>query len=103
MMTFLYPRQVDVKGNEIKEKIRLKSAGLKSLLVDWLTELLYLSDAEKACCSEFYFEKLNEDELVATVYGRRVRAKEDIKAIISHELKIEKGENNWQAIISFRI
>jgi len=103
MMTFLYPKQVEMKEHEAKEKIRLKSTDIKALLVDWLAELLELSNEKDVCYNDFHFDKLEEDELVAIAYGRRVKAKEDIKGVIDHNLKIEKTEQGWQAVILFDI
>ncbi len=103
MMTFLYPKKVDIKANETKENIKLKAKDLKALLVDWLSELLYLSDTKDCCYNEFNFDKLTEDELEATTYGRRVKAKEDIKAVTHHGLEVKQTNNGWEATIIFDI
>jgi len=103
MMTFLYPKQVEIKEHETKEKIRLKSPDIKTLLADWLAEILYLSDTKDVCYNDFHFDKSKEDELVAVAYGRRVKAKENIKDVIGHSLKIKKTEDSWEAIILFDI
>lgn len=103
MMTFLYPKQVEIQSHEAKENIRLKSGDLKALLVDWLSELLYLSDSRDICYNDFHFDKLTENELIVTAYGRRVRAKEDIKAVTYHGLEIKETDEGWEAIILFDI
>lgn len=103
MMTFLYPKNVNVTEHEVKEKIRLKAKDQKGLLVDWLSELLYLSDTKDVCYNKFNFEKLTDDELIATTYGRRVKAKEDIKAVTYHGLEVKKTESGFEAIILFDI
>lgn len=103
MMTFLYPKNVGIKEHETKEKIRIKSGDKKALLVDWLSELLYLSDTKNVCYNDFHFDKLTENELTATAYGRRVHAKEDIKAVTDRGLEIKKTEKGWEVIIIFDI
>ena len=103
MMTFLYPRQIEIKDHETKEKIRIKAMGIEKLLVDWLSDLLHLSDIKDICYNDFHFDKLNEDEIIATAYGRRVKAKEDIKAIIKHNLEIKQAEQGFEVTVSFDI
>lgn len=103
MMTFLYPKQIEIKDHETKEKIRLKADNLKDLLIDWLSSLLYSSDDKNICYNDFHFDKLTEEEVVATAYGRRVKAKEDIKSVIKHDLEIEQTEHGFEAIVSFDI
>ena len=103
MMTFLYPKQVEIQERETKENIRIRANDVKALLVDWLSELLYFSDTKNVCYNDFYFEKLTENELVVTAYGRRVRAKEDIKAVTYHGLKVKQTEDGWEAVILFDI
>ena len=103
MMSYLYPKQAKIKDHEAKEKIRLKAGDIEDLLVDWLSELLYLSDTRDLCFNDFHFDKINENELEAVAFGRRVRAKEDIKAVTDHGLEIKQGELGWEAIILFDI
>ncbi|HLC89818.1 MAG: hypothetical protein A3J62_03780 [Candidatus Buchananbacteria bacterium RIFCSPHIGHO2_02_FULL_38_8] len=103
MMTYLYPRQVEIKNHEIKKEIKLKARDTKALLVDWLSELLYLSDTADCCFNDFDFNKLDENELQATIFGRRVQAKEDIKAVTYHDLELKQVDKEWQARILFDI
>ena len=103
MMTFLYPKKVAIINHETKKEIRIRANDLKALLVDWLSELLYLSDTNDVCYNDFDFEKLKEDELVAIAFGRRVKAKEDIKAVTYHGLEVKQTSKGWQAIVLFDI
>lgn len=103
MMTFLYPKNIAFKEHEVKAKIKLKASNSKELLGDWLSEILYLSDSRDCCYDDFDIDKLDEDELVADIFGRRVKAKEDIKTVRSRDLEIEQTEDGWQATILFDI
>ena len=103
MMTFLYPKKVIFKEHEVKVKIKLKAGNSKELLVDWLSEILDLSDSKDCCYNDFDFDKLDEDELIAEIFGRRVQAKQDIKGINNRDLKLEQTKDGWQAIITFNI
>lgn len=104
MMTFLYSEKaVKDKNSKAKEKIKLAAKDLKALLVDWLSELLYLSDSNDFCYNNFDFKKLTEQQLVATVYGKKARAIKDIKAVTYHDLEINQTKDGILATILFDI
>lgn len=88
----------------IKREIKVKSSNLESLLVDFLSEALYLSDVNNETYFEAEFKKLNEKELIAEIKGNKIqRQKEEIKAVTWHDLKIEEVNNQWQATVLFDI
>jgi len=69
----------------ISKKVEIKSEDKKSLLLDWLSELIYLRDVEDMFFSKFdiEIEKLNDKfRLIANAYGEKI----DVK---KHELKTE--------------
>lgn len=103
LMNFLYPKHVSIEDYETKEKIRIKSSNLKALMVDWLSELLYLSDDRDVCYNRFDFDKATETEIVAVAFGRRVRSKENIKAVTYNDLAIEHIGGRWKATIRFEL
>ena len=103
MMTFLYPKNVDIVNHETYANIRLKSLDTKSLLVDWLSELLYLSDTKNVCYNDFCFDKLSDEEIIAVAYGRRVKTREEIKAVTYDGLEIKQVEDGFEAMILFDI
>jgi len=101
MMTYLYPRHVDIEEHETKAKIRLKAKDEKELLIDWLEEILELSNEKDVCYNDFDIKKLNEEELTATIWGRRVKSKENIKSIIKSETDLIQELEGYSIIIIF--
>jgi len=99
---------------EIKN-IEIKSPNLESLLVDFLSEVLYLTQVNKEIYTDIKFKKLTDPstdstssrqaELKGEIVGRKVqRFGEDIKAVTYHELKIgQKEDGVWEAIVLFDI
>lgn len=94
---------------KIKEKIRreikIKSLDLPSLLVDFLSEVLYLTQVNREVYSDIKFKKFSDTELEGELLGQKVeRFGEDIKAVTHHDLEInQKKDGSWETIILFDI
>ncbi|MBU1131672.1 archease [Patescibacteria group bacterium] len=84
--------------------VAIKSADRESLLVDWLSELLALHDIH----NENYFE-INITELTDTSLSAEIRGttstqdRFDVKGATYHDLKIEKTNEGFEAIVLFDI
>lgn len=89
----------------IKRKIKIKSLDLPSLLVDFLSEVLYLIQTNREIYTEVKFDRLFEDGLEAKLFGKKVeRFSKDIKAATYHQLDIHENSNNiWEATVLFDI
>jgi SHS2 domain-containing protein len=106
MMEYIYPASavgINTNSRCRKETIKIKANDLKSLMVDWLSELLYLSDTNNCAYTQFRFKKLTKNQLEAKVIGCLAKAQEDIKAVTYHGLKIKLTKNGWQATVLFDI
>lgn len=73
-----------------------------SLLVNWLSEVLYLFDAEHWLWRDFEVERASESSLAAVARGEkfdpaRHRIKLLVKAITYHQLALEKTADGWRA------
>ena len=82
--------------------ISISAIDRENMLVRWLTEVLYLYDAEKFLTSGVEFLIVNETLLKAKIFGEQyVESKHDlkldIKAITYHQLKIEERDGEWKA------
>jgi SHS2 domain-containing protein len=80
--------------------ISLQAHDRENLLVRWLTEILFLYDAEKFLTADVKFKALSDTSLDATVFGQQYDAskhelKLDVKAVTYHQLSIEKHDNEW--------
>jgi SHS2 domain-containing protein len=96
--------EVGSRKLETRRKIKIKSPDLESLLVDFLSEALYLSDINDEAYFEAEFDKLTEKELNGEIRGAKVRNfKEEIKAVTYHGLEIKKRNKIWEATVLFDI
>ncbi len=85
-------------------KIKIKSVDLASLLVDFLSEVLYLSQANKEAYFNAKFTKLTDTETEAKIFCQKVeRFGEDIKAVTYHDLEVKNVNGNWTATVLFDI
>ena len=103
MMSFIYGDKVACKKYTKKEEISLEAKDLSSLLVDWLSELLYLSNSIYQAFLDFEFREISESKLIAVAKGCEAQAEDDIKAVTYSELEINQVEDGWEAIIVFDI
>jgi len=94
-----------VSGDTARE-IFLKSPDLESLLVDWLSELLYLFEVDEIVFREFRVEKIREDKgeysITAQALGEKYYLKSlpfetEIKAVTYNQLEITKTADGWKA------
>ena len=90
---------------KVGRNIRIKSPDLAALLVDFLSEVLYLIQVEKAIYKDIKFKRLSENELEAEIFGQKVeRLNEDIKGVTYHDLDIHQREDeSWEATVLFDI
>lgn len=101
------------RPKKAKAKIAVKSPDINSLLVDFLSEVLYQSQINKAVYRDVKFLKfsnpsinLGQAELEAEISGFKVEEfDEDIKAVTYHELNIKKSTDSkaFETIIIFDI
>lgn len=86
-------------------KIKISSIDLPSLLVDFLSELLYLAETKKEVYQKIDFKKLTDNEIKATLIGKPLkRMGVHIKGVTFHDLDVHQKEDGiWQAIILFDI
>lgn len=92
-------------GPETKREIKVNSLDLNSLLVDFLSEALYLSQVNKEIYNNIKFKKFSDIGIKGTLFGQKVeRFGEDIKAVTYHNLNILQREDGiWEAIVLFDI
>jgi SHS2 domain-containing protein len=99
---------VDTKGVEprITREVELKNEAVDGLLFDWLSELVYLKDAEAVLFSKFNVNIKKNDayELKARVSGENINQQKhilrsDVKAVTYHMFEVKKTEENWTARI----
>ena len=93
------------EGTRAKRGVKIQPLDLPSLLVDFLSEALSLSQINKETYMDIRFKKFSDNELEGEILGQEVKSfGEDIKAVTYHELDINQNkEGTWEATVLFDI
>lgn len=85
--------------------VEVTSIDRVALLVDFLSDVLYLSDVHNEAYLKATVHELTDQYIKATVHGVKVAGFQvvEIKAVTYHELEIKKINDVWQADIVFDI
>ena len=81
-----------------KIKIAKEIESFEELLVEWLSELLYIFNKKSILFNDFRISKLDSKNLVSESSGKRIdlasnTLQTEIKAVTFHDLKIEKDKS----------
>lgn len=107
----------DIAGCEIKDdrivckelprnhEINIESPDRDALLIDFLSQALYLSDVHNEAYLDVIIHALSDTMLHATLHGAPIKgfANVEIKAVTYHEVHIEMKDGVWQTDIVFDI
>lgn len=82
--------------------IQVSGPDPESMLVNWLSEILYLNDAEGWVFRDFQIQFLHDDSLEGIARGEKFqRGKHQtkllVKAITYHQLALEQTSDGWRA------
>ena len=86
----------------VERRVHIEGESLDRLMVDWLSELLYLHDVENLLFKEFKVESVGEDGLKATVKGEPFQdgvhvIKTEVKAVTYHQIEVRQEKGVWRA------
>ena len=102
--------KVEGLKSNIKRNIQVKKEveGLEGLLVDWLSELLYIFNKDQIIFSNFKIQELEKNRLVAESSGKKIDPasatfQTEIKAVTFHNLKIEEAVDGFSCTIIFDV
>ena len=93
-------------SGEAAREVFLKSHNLEFLLVDWLSELLYLFEVDEIVFRKFQVKEIKEEgseySINARVSGEEFHSENlpfetEIKAVTYNQLEIEKTADGWRA------
>lgn len=101
MMSYIY-NDLPKKAGDFN-KIEIQSQNLEALLIDWLSEILCLSDTNKRAYVYFKIIELTPNKIIAEVGSVKAEAQDDIKAVTYHELAIIKKNDFWEATVVYDI
>jgi SHS2 domain-containing protein len=88
--------------------MNLEAENLESLLVNWLSELLYISEAKLILLKDFEIQALSDTILKAKVSGEQIDPKKHlilhhIKAVTYNQLEIKQTGDGWEAVVVFDV
>lgn len=88
-----------------QHSIEISASDTESLLVDFLSEALYLSDRYNEAYLDLTIEKLTDTTMQAILFGVAIEGFDvvEIKAVTYHDLEIKKINSLWQVDIVFDI
>ncbi|NLX35551.1 MAG: archease [Chloroflexi bacterium] len=89
----------------VNHEIHLTAPDPETLLVDWLSELLYESERQQACWQRYTLHHVTTTVLQATALGiRPARPQREVKAVTYTGLEIvEDMGGRWTATITFDV
>lgn len=97
--------RISCKALPKEHVIEVRAIDVSALLVDFLSEALYLSDVYNEAYLDVAFQELNETHLKATLYGVPITGFQvvELKAVTYHDLSVIQKDGQWQADIVFDI
>jgi len=89
----------------ISRDVETSSIDQSALLIDFLSDLLSLSDIHKEAYLDATIHTVSDTAISATVYGVKVTGYEvvELKAVTYHGCEVKKVDDKWQADIVFDI
>ena len=86
-------------------EVHIAAQDRESLMVDWLSELLYLHETEGIVLVDCRLTDLSETSLLAVVEGSPPKAPPylHIKAVTYHQIAVEQTGDGWAATVYFDI
>jgi len=92
--------------HRVEKRIDIGGESLDRLMVDWLSELLYLHDVENLLFRGFKVESVGEGGLKAIVKGEPFQEgvhviKTEVKAVTYHRIEVRQENGHWRAQIIF--
>jgi len=98
------PAAVSRGGGDVRREVKLSSPDSASLLIDFLSEALALSQINREVYTDVTFDELAEKSLRGTLIGLPVSGLEkDIKAVTYHGVEIRETDAGYEATVIYDI
>jgi SHS2 domain-containing protein len=106
----MFALMADLEGVRERERRSIEVAGRdrESLLVNWLSEMLYYLDTEELLFRRFEIADLSDTSIRADAFGERIDAERHqlhfgVKAVTRHMLEIAPEDGGYRATVIFDI
>lgn len=91
-----------------KVAIRVRASSPETLLLHWLSELVFLVQTKRWLFAKVDFSKLQETSLTATLHGEPMkdgvhRLGREVKAVTYHDLSIVRDKDALKATVLFDV
>lgn len=98
-------QKAELLQKKVEREIKIKSIDIETLLVDFLSESLYLSQVNREIYNNANFKKFTDTEIKGQLIGYKVeRFGEDIKGVTYHGLDIHKRKGGiWETTVIFDV
>jgi len=103
MTEYLFAEQSAKLRPDQEEEIALTADDLESLLVEWLSKILFLSATNYRAYLKYDFREIDERHAWAVTASSPAEAIREIKAVTYHGLKVQNKNGFWEATITFDI
>jgi len=87
----------DGSGPHLTHEVEVEADEPDLLLVEWLSELVYLAETEQFVPERIASLELGDGRLRATVEGHRGEPSQLVKAITLHRLELRQLDDGWRA------
>lgn len=93
----------DKPGSNAENSFQIENDQKESILVDLLSECLYLAEVERQRFTAFSFKEF-EKEIIVKAKGNQIRAIDrNIKAVTFHNLEIKETSRGLKTTITFDV
>lgn len=107
MMRGMFPsvKREKTKGKQPREReITINSINLRFLLVDFLSEVLYLSEVHNEAYFDGKITIVKDNNLTGKILGQEAEDfKREIKGVTYYGLEIKKINEHWEAVVLFDV
>jgi SHS2 domain-containing protein len=88
----------DERGGEaVTHEVSISAPDLPALLVEWLSELVYLAEGDGFIPERVMEIELAETSLEATVGGQLAEPQTVVKGVTYHDLELSETDGGWRA------
>ena len=92
-----------VPDSYVNEEFAILHSTQETVLVDFLSELLYLAEEREQAYQSFSFGEENDQVLIRAVGKKILSRARYVKAVTFHDLNIQKTESGIEATITFDV
>ncbi len=90
--------------HSVQRQVQLHEMDAETLLVSWLSELLWFNEESGAAFARFEMQSLTQSDLQATAWGGSAPSQwKHIKAVTFHDLAIIETDDGYEVTLVFDV